>query len=71
MMNFGIMSGGWFLMILFWVFVVVGLIALMKWLMQSGQSSVKDKTALEILNERYAKGEIDKKEFEDKKKSLN
>lgn len=71
MMNFGVMSGGWFLMILFWVFVVVGLIALLKWLIQSGQSSVKNKTALEILNERYAKGEIDKKEYEDKKKSLN
>ncbi|MBI2054073.1 MAG: SHOCT domain-containing protein [Candidatus Staskawiczbacteria bacterium] len=34
------------------------------------KSSVEDKTPLEILKKRYAKGEINKEEFNEKKKDL-
>lgn len=68
---------GWFGMIfimIFWVLVIVGLVFLIKWLIQttsSGKTAEQTGSrAVEILKERYARGEIDKAEFESKKKDL-
>jgi len=36
----------------------------------SGQSSSRDKSALEILEERYARGEVDQDDFERRKRDL-
>jgi putative membrane protein len=76
----GMMGGygmGWFggiLMIVFWILILVGLVFLIKWLIQStgrDKASGSDgNRSIEILKERYAKGEIDKEEFESKKKDL-
>ncbi len=71
-------GGGWFggiFMIIFWVLVIVGLIVLIRWLLASsrGDSVLHHRpssSALEILRERYARGEINKQEFEEKKKDL-
>jgi putative membrane protein len=53
--------------------IIAGLIVVIKCLV-SGCPSLKGwnkKSALAILEERYAKGEISKEEFEEKKKDLS
>ena len=54
-------------MMIFWVIGIVGLVFLIKWLIQTTSSGkFAEQTgsrAVEILKERYARGEIDKAEF--------
>jgi len=68
---------GWYggiFTIAFWIVILVGLIFLVKWLIQStGRDRTgdgKSDRALEILRERYAQGEIDKDEFAARKNDL-
>ena len=63
------MSFGWVFMVLFWVLVILSIIALFKWL--TGSSGTRNKTAREILQERYARGEIDRKEYQEKTRDLD
>jgi putative membrane protein len=75
------MMGGWgmgwigmIFMLVFWVLVIVGLVFLIKWLIQTTSSGktdgLKGPKAIDILKERYARGEISKEEFENMKQDL-
>ena len=81
MMSGNNMMGDWswggglsmFLEPLIWLVIIIGII----WFITqagglnfAGFTSNSTKSAIDILKERYAKGEIDKKEFEEKKKDL-
>jgi len=66
--NQGFMGG---FMWIFWIAIIVGIFFLVKWIvMQSRPGEQKGENPLEILKKRYARGEIDKEEFEQKKKDL-
>jgi putative membrane protein len=61
--------------VILWGLAIVGLIAIFKGFFTKGNVSnnkeISVPSALEILKERYARGEIDKEEFETKKNDLS
>ena len=66
------MGFGMVFMLLFWVLIILGVAALIRWLMtqSSPDRGSRDKSPLEIVQERYARGEIDREEYEQKKRDL-
>jgi len=59
------------IMWIFWVLLVVVILWAVKTATGSGKDSADEqKSALDILQERYAKGEIEREEFEQKRKDL-
>jgi putative membrane protein len=67
--NQGFMGG---FMWIFWIAIIVGIIFLVKWIVQQGKLSESNAygNSLDILKSRYARGEIDKEEYDRKKKDL-
>ncbi|MBI2917733.1 MAG: SHOCT domain-containing protein [Chloroflexi bacterium] len=70
-------AGGWLwplgalLMIVFWGLIIAGVVLLVRWLWTAGQSSApRGEPALDILKKRYARGEITKAEFDERKRDL-
>jgi len=66
---------GWFgvlHMLLWWLLIILGIVVLAKWLFGgASRPHAPERRALEILAERYARGEINREEFEQKKKDLS
>lgn len=69
--NGGSSVGMFIFMLLAMAIVVIGIIAAAHYLNNSPKGDSSRETALELLHKRYARGEIDKKEFEEKRKDLN
>jgi len=77
MMGTGMMGGGmggWMVFnMIFWLLLVVGLVFLAAWMIRKyatggGRS---EETALDILKKRYARGEITREEYEEKKRDIS
>lgn len=67
----GWMGAGWLAMLLFWVLLIVAIVLAVKWLARPGPpTETREKTARDILDERYARGEIERDEYEQKKSDL-
>lgn len=62
-------------MIIWWLFLIAATVALVKWIVSSAQNGSQlqqnKESALDILEKRYARGEIDREEFEQMKRDLS
>ena len=67
-------GGGWYGMIfgpLFMVLVIAVVVLLVRWAGGLGQATaLSHRTPLDILKERFARGEIDKDEFEERRRVI-
>jgi len=66
--------GGGLAMVVFWVVVIALVILAARWFSASGPrrdtAMPVDKTPLQILQERFARGEIDKDDYEERRRTL-
>jgi len=61
---------GFVFMLFMMALVILGIVVLVRYLNHGSSNNQSGDTALDVLKTRYAKGEIDKKEFDEKRKDL-
>ena len=59
--------GMWIFFIIFWLLIILGIAAIIRWF---NAKTWKKESSIEILEKRYAKGEISKEEFEKMKEKI-
>ena len=73
--GYGMWGMGWFggvMMVVFWTILIIGIVLVVRHLLsgQDGGASARGADPIEILRERYARGEIGTQEFEERRKVL-
>lgn len=75
MFGWGLGGLGLFFMLVFWAAIIVGIVLGVRWVVQQGRpagvAGAGGDSALDILKKRYAQGEIDREEFEAKRRDLS
>jgi len=75
MHGFGGFGGWWLFGMLFWVAVIVGVVALVVWAVRSAgrgaSAAAPGGDALAVLKLRYARGEITREQFEQMRKDID
>lgn len=75
----GDMTGGWgwmsgfggIFMILYWALIILGAVALARWLFSTGNSAnIEHHRPLDMLRKRYARGEINGEQYEQMRMDL-
>ena len=70
----GMMVGGGLTMVVFWAVIIFLVVLSARWFdgraLAHPRGSAPQQTALEILQERFARGEIDKAEYAERRKTL-
>lgn len=70
--GWGWMMGGWIMMLVFWAVVIIGIVALVRYVSDRGGTARPEKSeaALDILRRRYAAGEITKEQFDEMRRNV-
>ncbi len=69
--NYGWSMMGHGTMFIFWILVIVLIVLAVRWVMDRDGKSNNASTALDILKERLARGEIEPAEYEERRKVLD
>lgn len=71
--GWGHMAFGGLMMFAFWGGIIVLVVLAVRWIggNSTGRTPPAGNSALDILNQRFARGEIEKEEYEDRKKLLS
>lgn len=72
--GYGFNPFGWIAMLLFWALIIGGIALLAVWFFREGTPATTGPSApsrpLEILNERYARGEITREQYEEMRRAI-
>ncbi|MEX2463389.1 MAG: SHOCT domain-containing protein [Balneolaceae bacterium] len=69
MHDFNFFGGGW-MMFFWWLLIIALVVIIVRAFINLNNANATSETPMDILKRRYANGEIDKEEFEERKKDL-